>query len=110
MSIKITKEGLKEGECAIFTYTRSGDVEPMGRIVLTGMGESVPVSKMIVLSEGTWIIAETGWGYTYNVNPISITRTISASSSDQDKTFTFTNTKRSSVPAHSEMNVLNIMK
>ena len=110
MSIKITKEGLKEGECAIFTYTRSGDVEPMGRIVLTGMGESVPVSKMIVLSEGTWIIAETGWGYTYNVSPISITRTISASSSDQDKTFTFTNTKRSSVPAHSEMNVLNIMK
>lgn len=110
MSIKITKEGLKEGECAIFTYTRSGDVEPMGRIVLTGMGESVPVSKMVVLSEGTWIIAETGWGYTYNVSPMSITRTISASSSDQDKTFTFTNTKRSSVPAHSEMNVLNIMK
>lgn len=109
MSVKITRTGLKMGESAIYTYTRSGDSEPMGRVVLTGMGESVPVSKLVVLSEGTWIIAENSWTYSYNVTAPSITRTISAASTDQERTFTFASAKES-VPPHDEGNTVNSLK
>ncbi len=108
-SVKITRTGLKAGESAIFTYTRAGDSEPMGRIVLTGVGEDVPVSKWVVLSDGTWIIAENSWSYTYNVTAPSITRTITVSSTEQERTFTFASAKESA-PAHDEKKTVNALK
>lgn len=110
MSITITKNGLQAGESAIFTYTRSGDSSPMGRIVLTGVDGVTPVSKKIVLSEGTWIIAEVGWTYTYTNATPSIERTLTASSTDEDRVFTFTNVKRNNAPPHHESGVVNTMK
>ncbi len=110
LSVKITRTGLQAGEVAIFTYTRKGDSAPMGRIALRGIDGTTPVSKMVVLSEGEWIIAEqTPWSYSYTVATPSIERTLTASSTTDDKTFTFEGTKESTTPHH-ENSVVNTMK
>ena len=64
----ITKEGLVDGESAIFKVYRGNQTEtPYASVLLTGDSSTGnAVSKRIALTEGLWTVKETGWTWNYS--------------------------------------------
>ncbi|MDD5870116.1 MAG: hypothetical protein PUC77_01335 [Bacteroidales bacterium] len=110
--VTIEKEGLKEGENAIFEITKGGATEPYMRLLISGKTDSdgkKKASQKVALFPGTWNVKETNWSWTYSSDqPVNgITREIDNDSPDEVKTFKFVNTKKSDVKPHSESIVKN---
>ncbi|MGM9801120.1 MAG: hypothetical protein ACI309_02290 [Candidatus Limisoma sp.] len=110
--VTIEKEGLKEGENAIFEITKDGATEPYMRLLISDKTDSdgtKKASQKVALFPGTWNVKETNWSWTYSSDqPVNgITREIDNDSPDEVKTFKFVNTKKSDVKPHSESIVKN---
>lgn len=103
----ISKSGLKPGESAIFTVTLTGQTEPYTTVVLTGKEGETTVSQGVLLSGGSWTVAESPWSWTYtSTSPASITKIVTA----DDYTFSFTNTPKDGTPPHAEAKVTNVIE
>ena len=102
--ITLVKDGMKDGENAIFTIYKDG-VEYM-TLMLTDadkQGDGKRYKEIELKSDGIYRIVETPWSWAYNVNgPNEITRDINITTSDQDRIFTFSNTAKEDVPIHKE--------
>ncbi|MGM9832129.1 MAG: hypothetical protein ACI31A_00360 [Candidatus Limisoma sp.] len=100
--VTIKKEGLNEGESAIFEITKEEAEEPYMRLLVTGDSTN-SVSQTVALFPGTWTIKETNWSWTYsNDRPDGITKTIGNDSTPEQKTFKFVNSKKSNLTPNSE--------
>lgn len=110
--ITVEKHGLKEGDSAIFTLTRSDSQSdiPFRTIILTGNSTNTPVSKTIAISSGVWTVKETDWSWSYTSENKTITREISSTSTEQEKLFSFTNASKSDAVLHDEDIVVNNFK
>lgn len=111
--VTIEKHGMNPGDNAIFDITRQGESTPYLTVVLAcpDTGTDGIATKRVVLTEGTWTIAERDawtWAYTNTTGPI--TRTISPTTPTADRTFTFHNTPNPDAPAHSESIQTNDME
>lgn len=100
--VKIIKEGLKEGESAIFniSYKENETYNKYMTIAFTGKGEEVPVERIVALTVGTWRIEETNWSYTYNQTstpPSDITLTAADATAANMPTYTFKNEKKANI-------------
>ena len=99
--VKIIKEGLKEGESAIFniSYKENETYNKYMTIAFTGKGEGVPVERIVALTVGTWRIEETNWSYTYKTSTPSIDITLTADDAIAAKmpTYTFKNEKKANI-------------
>lgn len=100
--VKIIKEGLKEGESAIFniSYKENETYNKYMTIAFTGKGEGVPVERIVALTVGTWRIEETNWSYTYNQTstpPGDITLTAADATAANMPTYTFKNEKKANI-------------
>ena len=102
--ITLVKDGMKDGENAIFTIYKDG-VEYM-TLMLTDadkQGDGKRYKEIELKSDGIYRIVETPWSWAYNVNgPNEITRDINITTSDQDRIFTFSNTAKEDAPIHKE--------
>ena len=82
--ITLTRQGLKNGESAIYRVRKNiteGEREVDFRVILTGSNQN-SVSKRIAVTAGTWEITETGWSWDYeNLQ----NNTISQDVTDADK-------------------------
>lgn len=99
IKIKITKEGMKEGESAIFNI-KNGDTQYM-QVQLT-CDSNGKAERWVVLTPGTWTIEETSWSWAYTPGTASITKQLSDNSSESDRTFAFTNTAKPGTVSHAE--------
>lgn len=111
--VTIKKHGMNPGDNAIFDITRQGESTPYLTVVLAcpDTGTDGIATKRVVLTEGTWTIAERDawtWAYTNTTGPI--TRAISPTTPTADRTFTFQNTPTPDAPAHSESIQTNDME
>lgn len=104
-SVTIEKRGMRPGDNAIFDITRQGESTPYLTVVVTCPDNSADgiATKRVVLTEGTWTIAERDawtWAYTNTTGPI--TRAVSSTMPTADRTFTFVNEYNPSAPPHGE--------
>lgn len=100
--VKIIKEGLKEGESAIFniSYKENGTYNKYMTIAFTGEAGGGPVERIVALTVGTWRIEETNWSYTYNQTstpPSDITLTADDAIAANMPTYTFRNEKKANI-------------
>ena len=100
--VKIIKEGLKEGESAIFniSYKENGTYNKYMTIAFTGKEGGGPVERIVALTVGTWRIEETNWSYTYNQTstpPSDITLTADDAIAANMPTYTFRNEKKANI-------------
>ena len=100
--VKIIKEGLKEGESAIFniSYKENETYNKYMTIAFTGKAGGGPVERIVALTVGTWRIEETNWSYTYNQTstpPSDITLTSADAIAANMPTYTFKNEKKANI-------------
>lgn len=100
--VKIIKEGLKEGESAIFniSYKENETYNKYMTIAFTGKEGGGPVERIVALTVGTWRIEETNWSYTYNQTstpPSDITLTADDAIAANMPTYTFRNEKKANI-------------
>lgn len=100
--VKIIKEGLKEGESAIFNifYKENETYNKYMTIAFTGKAGGGPVERIVALTVGTWRIEETNWSYTYNQTstpPGDITLTAADATAANMPTYTFKNEKKANI-------------
>ena len=99
--VKIIKEGLKEGESAIFniSYKENETYNKYMTIAFTGKAGGGPVERIVALTVGTWRIEETNWSYTYKTSTPSIDITLTADDAIAAKmpTYTFKNEKKANI-------------
>lgn len=109
--INIIKEGMKEGENAIFKIYKDGAEYMTVMLTDADKQEDNKRHKQIALkNNGTYRIVETDWSWAYNNSGSKeITRVISTSSTEAERTFLFTNVSDESAPIHSESLKINKM-
>lgn len=100
--VKIIKEGLKEGESAIFniSYKENETYNKYMTIAFTGKAGGGPVERIVALTVGTWRIEETNWSYTYNQTStpsIDMTLTSDDANAANMPTYTFKNEKKANI-------------
>lgn len=109
--IVLIKEGMKDGENAIFKVYH-GDNEYM-TVILTDAdkrsSDGKRVKQITLNEDGTWKIVETPWSWAYTPNLKSIEKSLNASSTSEERTFRFTNTVSSTV-SRDESVKINEMK
>ncbi|MGN0223623.1 MAG: hypothetical protein ACI4AM_06320 [Muribaculaceae bacterium] len=104
-SITIEKHGMRPGDNAIFDITRQGDSTPYLTVVVACPDNSTDgiATKRVVLTEGTWTIAERdAWTWAYTNTTGAITRAVSPTMPTADRTFTFINEYNPTAPPHGE--------
>ena len=112
--ITLTKEGMKEGENAIFKIYRvnNGTETEYMTVLLSEKDRNAQnlLSREIILEDiGTWKIVETGWSWAYDANAQAITRELNEQSTENDRIFHFSNTEKEDNPIHAEDIVVNVM-
>ena len=100
--ITLVKEGMKDGENAIFNIYKDGLLHMTVMLTDEDKQPDGSRSKIIELNDGEYRIVETNWSWAYTPSESEITRTINIGSEEADRTFTFINTPNSSAPIHSE--------
>lgn len=113
----ITKEGLVDGESAIFKVYRGNQTEtPYASVLLTGNSSTGnAVSKRIALTEGPWTVKETGWTWNYSsTNPANGEKTLTVEEkAEHQNLFEFVNArdnethKKTTYDEDIEVNVMN---
>ena len=106
--ITLIKEGMKDGENAIFTIYKDG-VAYMN-VMLTDQDKKGDGTRSKIIefkSDGEYRIVESNWSWAYNAVPNEIIRTINIGSSVEERIFTFSNTADSNAPIHSEDTKIN---
>ena len=100
--ITLVKEGMKDGENAVFNIYKDGLLYMTVMLTDEDKQSDGNRSKTIELNDGKYRIVETNWSWAYTPSESEITRTINIDSTEADRTFTFINTPNSSAPIHSE--------
>lgn len=115
--ITIVKEGMNDGENAIFKVYKIDDngVESEYMTVMLTDADKANDNKrykeLAIKDDGTYKIVETNWSWTYiNAQNNEIVREITSTSTSDDYIFVFQNTKRNDVPLHDEDVKINIMR
>ncbi len=101
--LRIEKEGLREGESAIFSvaYETSGVQNHYLQTVLTGKADGSTVSTLIFVPYGIWTVTETPWSWGYTPEgATAITHVVN--DKNTDPIFRFVNTPKSETPPHDE--------
>ncbi len=114
-TIKLVKNGMKDGEHAIFKiYKITGNTpKEYMTTVLSDKDKQPDGSRMKNITlpdDGIWRIVETEWSWAYEPVEVSIQRDLKMNSSESERTFEFTNTRKQDIPQHGESVKLNIMK
>lgn len=124
--ITLIKEGMKDGENAIFRILKKQGEDANGNgvykeymtVILTHNdivdpeNENQRVKTITLNEDGIWRIEETPWSWAYTSTPeAGYERTLNASSTVAERTFTFTNTPKTGndVPVHGESVKINQM-
>ena len=108
--ITLVKEGMKDGENAIFNIYKDGLLFMTVMLTDADKQSDGSRSKIIELNDGVYRIVETDWSWAYKTDESVIERTISIQSTDTDRIFTFYNTPDPSAPIHSEDLKINKLK
>lgn len=103
--VKIVKEGLREGETAIFNISNKegSTYNKYMTVAFTGKAGGGDVERIVALTVGDWRIEETNWSYTYtqtSENPRNIVLT--TADANQMPVITFTNAKKDNLTPNSE--------
>ncbi|MGM9833417.1 MAG: hypothetical protein ACI31A_07010 [Candidatus Limisoma sp.] len=103
--VKIVKQGLREGETAIFNISNkeNSTYKKYMTIAFTGKAGGDDVERIVALTVGDWRIEETNWSYTYNQtseNPRDIELT--TADANQMPVITFTNAKKDNLTPNAE--------
>lgn len=100
--VKIVKQGLREGETAIFNISNKegSTYNKYMTVAFTGKAGGGDVERIVALTVGTWRIEETNWSYTYNQTstpPSDITLTAADATAANMPTYTFKNEKKANI-------------
>ena len=114
-ALKIYKEGMKDGENAIFKIYKvdGSSLTEYMTVVLTDadkVDDNVRLKQVVLKNDGTYRIVETGWSWAYDANVNSIQRTLNTSSKPEDYEFRFKNTEKSNSSRRDEDIKINKMK
>ena len=100
--ITLVKEGMKDGENAIFKIYKEGEEYMTVMLTDNDKREDGKRYKEIALkSDGEYRIVELDWSWAYDGGS-EITRTFDINTSAEDRILTFTNTPKQDVPIHKE--------
>ena len=105
--ITLIKEGMKDGENAIFNIYKDGLLFMTVMLTDADKQSDGSRSKIIELNDGVYRIVETDWSWAYNASVKEIERPINISSTDENRIFRFYNTMKPSAPIHSEDTKIN---
>ena len=97
----IRKKGLKNGESAMFTVSKTGDSMPLFNVLLTGNGKEYAEVAIINIIIGEYTVAETSWSWAYNKTPLNPITKVLTKEKDSN-IYLFENVEKDVTPLHSE--------
>ncbi len=108
MTIKVS--GLKKGESAVYTCTKSGDTKPTYIVVITGVSdEGTEVSRTIKnVPIGDWTVEQTEWSWAYDLSSDKKQTGNVGVDTDHAPLMTFVNSTNTGAAKHGESITNNV--
>lgn len=109
-NLVIKVSGLKKGESAVYTCTKSGDTKPTYYVVITGVSdEGTEVSRTVKnVPIGDWVVEQTEWSWAYNLSSDKQQTGNVGVGTDHTPVLSFTNTTDTGAAKHGESITKNV--
>ena len=109
-NLVIKVSGLKKGESAVYTCTKSGDTKPTYYVVITGVSdEGTEVSRTVKnVPIGDWIVEQTEWNWAYNLSSDKQQTGNVGVGTDHTPVLSFANTANTGAAKHGESITKNV--